>query len=291
MELNQEPLFTTLFAEKWALAAQTPKPTAMDTMLRYSGAHGCSRRMGYDWFEAEYTTPPTPASIVQAAVGTLIGEQAAQAQIDRYGGEAEKQSKINEWISGSADWYCETTPLGIVVYEHKMKSSYAFNKAMGYKRGFGKAAKVKPGGAPADAIVQAGMNALGIENTYGVTVDQVVVGIQTTDVVSVRENQQINVPDHARFSGEWLVPRSVWEPRAKKEINRMGAIAETLDLGYIPDRLAVDDDEMTLRLNPESGPWQCNYCPFMALCQADGPGQVRVLDSKMERRVPKNATE
>jgi hypothetical protein len=279
----------------------------MGTPLRYSGAFGCGRQMGYNWFDAEFSNPPTAGSLFQALLGTIIGEAQANAMIAKYGGIAEVPSKVNEWISGSADWFSHTTPLGTVVYEHKMKASYAFNKAMGYKRGFGKASLVDPEGPPLNAVVQAGMNALGIERTYPqfcadvngtsladllilnepvpTRVDAVIVGIVSADVVSVSQNKQINVSDLARFSAEWVIPRGTWEPAALKEIDRLGGFAEMMDLGYLPDRFALDDTGEHVELNPGGKNWQCGYCPFKDLCESDGSGQIRVLDSKLTRRV------
>lgn len=291
MERMAEPLFTTLLAQEWAELAQTPKPTALGTMLRYSGADGCGRRMGYDWFDAEYSEPPTPASVFQAGVGTLVGEAAANRMIAKYGGEAEKASQVNEWISGSADWYAVETPLGEIVYEHKMKSSFAFNKALGYKRAFGKASLTGKEGPPKEAVKQAGMNALGIEATYGRTINTVVVGVVSTEIISVRENEQINVHDLARFSAEWVIPRDEWEPQTLVEIDRLMALGEMMDLGYLPPRQAVGDDDTPILLEPGSATWQCNYCPFKGLCAADGSGTIRVLDSKLSRRSAVPSTE
>lgn len=287
-----EPLFTHLLAESWARAAQTPKPTAEGTMLRYSGANGCGRRMSYDWFDAEYSNPPTPASVIQAGVGTLVGEAAANEMVAKYGGEAEKPSKLNDMISGSADWFTESSPLGVVLYEHKMKSSFAFNKALGYKRGYGKASKTGTSGPPPEAVKQAGLNALGIETTYGVHVDAVVVGVVTIEVVTVRENGHLHVPDFGRYGGEWLVSRELWEPKARQEADRLMAFGEMMDLGYLTPRSAVGDGDVRVTLDPESSnAWQCAYCPYRDLCASDGDGAVRVLDSKMAHRNTTTETE
>lgn len=305
MKPSNISLFTHLLAEEYAQKSHVPKPTAMGTPLRYSGAFGCGRQMGYNWSDAEFSNPPTAGSLFQAMLGTIIGEAQANAMIAKYGGIAEVPSKVNEWISGSADWFSHTTPLGTVVYEHKMKASYAFNKAMGYKRGFGKASLVDPEGPPLNAVVQAGMNALGIERTYSLKlrdggvflepeiqdfsqillVNAVVVGIVSADVISVSQNKQINVGDLARFSAEWVIPRGTWEPAALKEIDRLGGFAEMMDLGYLPDRFALDDTGEHVELNPGGKNWQCDYCPFKDLCESDGAGQIRVLDSKLTRRV------
>lgn len=288
MQASQEPLFTHLLAQQWADAAQTPKPTALNTMLRYSGAHGCGRRMGYDWFDAHYSDPPTPASVFQAGVGTLVGEAAANAMIAKYGGVAELPSQINDWISGSADWASNDDPrspsIGRTVYEHKMKSDYAFNKALGYKRGFGKASFTDPAGAPRDAIVQGGLNVLGIEKTYGVSVDALVVGVVSVQIVSVKENRLLDVSDFARFGAEWVIPREIWEPRALRELSRLGEFAEMMDLGYIPDRIALDDNSERVTLSPGGDNFPCPYCPYRALCSSDGKGQVKFSASHLVKR-------
>ncbi len=286
MEQAKEPLFTTLLAGRWAQEAQTPKPTVAGTMMRYSGAHGCGRKMGYAWFEAEYSDPPTPAMVVQAGVGTEIGRLQAEAQIAAFGGEAEKPSRIGEdgWISGSADWFCATTPLGTIVYEHKVKSSLAFNRALGYRRAFGKASLTGDGRPPADAVTQVGLNVMGIERTYGITVDAAVVGVFTTDVLSVREARQVKVSDWARYCGEWVLSVDEVRTRAASELNRMEAFVEAMEVGYLPQRFAADDDGTRRALDPEGNNWQCDYCPYRQLCALDGDGLVAVLASKMTRR-------
>ncbi len=79
MEPTRTPLFTHLLAEKWAKQAETPKPTALGTILRYSGAYGCLRQMGYNAFDAQYTDENTPADNWAMGLGTMIHEALQEA--------------------------------------------------------------------------------------------------------------------------------------------------------------------------------------------------------------------
>ncbi len=284
MGRNHEPVLARTVVDEWAVAAQIPKPTARGTMLRYSGAHGCFRRMAYDWFEAEYTNPPTPASVIQANMGTLFGEAQAAAQIRKFGGEAERTSQINHWLSGSADWFGQVPEYGDVVYENKMKSGFAFNKAMGYKRGYGRVSRNGEDGPPLEAVVQAGLNAIGISMELGRTVEWVIVGVLSTDVLSVNEARQIDATDTERFCGEWAVPIDVFEPWARREIARLEEAYEIIDYGNVPPTIAIGDGGVRVELDPEGKAWQCGYCPYRALCAKDGEGFVPVTQSALIRR-------
>lgn len=282
-----DPIFTHLLAEQAAEAAQRPKATALDTPLRYSGAYGCARRWGYDAFDAQYSEPPTPAQVWQATIGTVVGEAVARAIQAVYpDAVAEEPSQIGTFVSGSADIYAPTSPVGQTVFEHKKKGSYAFNKALGYKRRYGKFELVGAEGYPGPAMVQAGMNALGIMEKYPERgpIENVVVGVVSDDIVTVKELRQVQVSDFNRFAQEWVIPMDEWYPETIREVTRMEEAAETIDLGYIPDRWARDDFGRDKRLDPFGDDWNCDYCPFRRLCVADGDGQVRVLDSQLTKR-------
>jgi hypothetical protein len=102
--------------------------------------------------------------------------------------------------------------------------------------------------------------------------------------VSVKMAAQVNISDFARFGAEFHIPRAIWEPLAKEEIDRLTEAAETIDLGYLPDRWAKDDSGADKLLDPFSGKFPCTYCQFRQLCSDDREGQVRVLDSNLVRR-------
>lgn len=287
MQPTDTPLFTHLLAESWAQRAKTPKPTALGTMLRYSGAYGCGRRMGYDWFEAEPTEPPTGAAVWQAGMGTLVHEE-VQAAIAAKHPDAvfELGTKVNEWISGSCDAFVPDFPFfGNVLYELKTMGEFAFDQQVGYKRRFGKLELTDPKGPKGGAITQAGMNALGVEDFLDVRIDNIVLGSLTFSVVSEKMVRATNISDFARFGAEFIIPREVWLPMATKEIDRLTDFAWAIDKGFIPERWAKDDDGNDLRLDPFGDNWQCSYCPYRTLCVGDGDGQIAVLDSKLTRRV------
>lgn len=277
-----EPLFTHLLAEQWA--GRPPKPTALGTMLRYSGAYGCLRKMGYDWFEAEYTEPLTPAGGWQMQLGTLIHEAVQAAIAERFPNAMfEASTQVNEFLSGSCDAFVPDTPLGNVLYELKTMGTYAFDQQTGLKRGYGKLTFTNAQGPKQGAIVQAGMNALGME-ARGLVIDTLVLGSLTLETVSEKMLRQLNLRDFARFGAEFHLPREFWYPMTMSEITRLSEAGEALDLGYLPDRWAKDDHGNDLKLNPLGDNWQCSYCPYQTLCVTDREGQVRINDSKLTKR-------
>ncbi len=296
MAINKIPLMAGAVAEKWAKESLVPKPTAFGTVFRYSGALGCTRRAAYDWFEAEYTEKPTPGRVVQAGVGTIFGEAQANAQIEKFGGRAEVPSQLNEFLSGSADWFGWLDEYeGFVVYENKLKSSFAFNMAVGVQRNFGKAKRIEPKGAPIEALVQAGMNALGIELTYALLpVNHIIVGVVTTEVLSVGMAESIDADDYEIFCVEETFTREEFEPLVKSEIDRLAIAYDVITMGNLPPRWVADtslveahgvfDGFHNKEIEPEGSNWQCGYCPYRSLCVQDGSGYVRITESALIRR-------
>lgn len=281
MQPTDTPLFTNLLAESWA--NKPPKPTALNTLLRYSGAYGCLRQMGYNAFDAEPTEPLSPAGAWAMGLGTIVHEAVQEAIAQRYPNAVfEYASQVNEFVSGSCDALVEGTEIGNVLYELKTMGTYGFDSQTGLKRGFGKLVTKSPEGPKQGAIVQAGMNALGIEAMEDLTIDYLVLGSLTFETVSVKMVRQVpSLADFARFGAEWHIPRGIWEPLTRHEIDRLTSAGEAIDLGYLPDRWARDDDGADVLLDPLASCWQCDYCAFKQLCADDRGGQVRVLDSHL----------
>jgi hypothetical protein len=219
-------------------------------------------------------------------LGTLIHEAVQKAILAKYPQALfEVPTKVNDYISGSCDAFIPNTEVGNVLYELKTMGEYAFDQQVGFKRGFGKLALKQAEGPKQGAIVQAGMNALGFEaQTFPSQVDTLVLGSLCLSTVSVKMAAQVNISDFARFGAEFHVPRAIWEPLAKEEINRLTEAAETIDLGYLPDRWAKDDYGADVHLDPLSSCWQCDYCVHRQTCADDRGGQVRINDSKLVRR-------
>jgi hypothetical protein len=250
--------------------------------------------MGYDYFEAEPTEPLSPAGAWAMGLGTIVHEAVQAAIAEKYPhAQFELGSKVNDFLSGSCDAYITDTPIGNVLYELKTMGTYGFDSQTGLKRGFGKLSTKAPEGPKQGAIVQAGMNALGIEyhghNLQKVEIDYLVLGSLTFETVSVKMARQVpQLSDFARFGAEWHIPREVWEPLTRHEIDRLTQAGEAIDLGYLPDRWARDDDGADVLLDPLGSMWNCDYCPYRQLCADDRSGQVRILDSKLIRRKEAN---
>jgi len=283
MNPTRDPLVTHLLLQEWQERAQVPKPTALDTPLRYSSAHGCARQMGYNAFDAEPTEPVDAAGAWVMGVGSEVHEL-VQESIARHFPQAEFEvaTKLGEFLSGSCDAYIPDTDIGNVLFELKTMGTFAFDKQVGWKRMGRKT--VDPEGPKPGAITQAGLNAFGVEEKYGVTIDVLVLGSLTFEALSKNMATAMGISDMSRVMAEFHVPRDVWEPMAQAELDRMNEIGEVVQHGYLPRRMAVEDNGNVTELDPFGRFWQCDYCAFRTTCVNDGASLVYINDSKLTKR-------
>ena len=290
-----QPILTDILAKAWA---QLPdKPTARNTPLRYSAAFGCARQMGYAAIGSVPSNEMDEGDAWAPGIGTLIHE-AAQAAIMRVfpSARAEVSSQHGDSISGSCDMLVEVADIlattGVrfagthVLWELKTMGEWQFDSQMGYNRKMAKASYA-PKGPKMEAIVQAGINALGIEiDQPDVRIETILMGSLCVTAVSVRKARTMGIAGFERIGGEWAIGRREWEPLAQRELARMQMLAGIIEGGHLPDRRAVEDGEYDERgngmvfLNPRGGKdWQCDYCRFRDLCISDGEGDIDAADS------------
>jgi hypothetical protein len=291
MEPIDVPIITNALARELWEKSQTPKPTALGTPLRYSSSFACSRQQGYYAFDAEPTEPMDPAGAWVTGLGTIIHE-ATQDAIKRAFPSAEFEvASGTEYLSGSCDALIEVGDLNNpelngthVMWELKTMGTYSFDKQVGWNRMRGE--WKYPEGPALKAIAQAGMNALGIEGSReGVRIEWVVMGSVGFEALSKNKADKMGVGDYNRFMAEFWIPRFEWEPLAISELKRMEEIHESLTRGFLPDRVARDDDGTFLFLNPnDSKNWQCDYCAFRTLCSQDGASEVWINQSELVRK-------
>ncbi len=279
-----EPILTHLLAVEWA---QKPnKPTALGTPLRYSSAYGCARQMGYYATGASPTDPMDEGDAWAPGIGTLIHES-AQYAISRLFTTArfEVPSKLGGYLSGSCDALVSTEEIrdvtGIdlggtdVLWELKTMGEWAFDKQVGFNR---KSNTVGRGiGPKPEAITQAGMNALGLEDE-NTRIETILMGSLCVASVSVQKALAMGISGFERIGSEFRISRSEWEPLALAELGRMELIGATIEHGKLPDREAYTDGG-PVYLNPRGKDWQCSYCQFRSVCVADGEGEIEVSES------------
>ena len=279
------PVVTHLLVKELLAKSQIPKPTAMGTPFRYSSAFACGRQQGYMAFDAEPTEPMDEAGAWLTGLGTIIHE-ALQEAISRTYADAEFELGTGtEYVSGSCDALIPFTELGgtHILYELKTMGTYSFDKQVGWKRMRGE--WNYPDGPAAKAIAQAGMNALGIEASRpGVVIETVVMGSITFEALSKQKADKMGVEGYHRVLAEFHIPRSQWEPIALAELARIEGLHFAITSGYIPERVALDDNGIVLQLDPKGNAWQCAYCAFRSLCEEDGGGQVWINQSNLVRR-------
>jgi len=272
-----EPSLTHLLAAELLEKAQVPKPTAKGTPLRYSSAYGCMRQQGYAAIGAVPTEPMDESGAWVTGLGTIIHEALQEAISKVYpNAEFEVASQHGSVISGSCDALVEVDGEW-VLFELKTMGTYSFDKQVGWNRMRGTVGT--PEGPAQKAIVQAGMNALGIEKERGITINTIIMGSIGFEALSKQKADKVGIEGYNRFLAEFHIDREEWEPIAQAELTRMVEIYDTLAEGVLPDRWAIDDEGTEIQLSPEGRAWQCAYCAFKTTCSEDGPGIIHVLDS------------
>jgi hypothetical protein len=222
-------------------------------------------------------------------LGTLVHEAIQDAISRRYPSAQFEVSSAQGDISGSCDALISTDDLGShykgthVLWELKTMGTYNFDKQVGWNRM--RSAIGTPEGPSAKAVAQAGMNALGIESeNEGMRIETIIMGSVTFEALSVNKARNMDVDGVNRFLAEFEVPREEWEPLAQEELARMKSIEYTLSIGYLPNRLAVNDNNKMIELKPGNGFWQCDYCSYLSYCIQDGAEPITAMESSMEPR-------
>lgn len=288
-----QPLLTQLLAEKWAAKAQRGKPTALGTPLRYSSALGCARQMSYYALDARETNPMDCADAWAPGIGTSLHECAQEVIFEVFGPQAkfEVASRIGKYISGSCDALVKTQALQRfyditfggtdVLWELKTMGEYAFDQQVGFKR-MGQGSRTTPQGPKLEAITQAGLNAVGLEETLeDVHIETILMGSVCTAPLSVQKAASMGVEGFDRIGAEFRIPRETWFPLAQQEITRMNTIGLGLDAGVLGDR-----ETPSQFLNPRGRDWQCAYCSFKDLCISDGEGAILAAQSWLDTKTP-----
>lgn len=296
MERLWQPAVTHLLAEEWYERSSIPKPTALGTPLRYSSAYACGRQMGYAALDAEPSNPMDEAGAWATGLGTLIHEQLQQAILRRYPGAMFEVASMVGGVSGSCDALIDVNDIGThfggthVLYELKTMGTYGFDKQVGWNR---MRSQLTGGEGPSKkAIVQAGMNVLGMEKYEDLhrgplKIETVIMGTVGFEALSKNKSESMGVDGYNRFLAEWAIPRDEWEPLALDELERMASLEEAISGGFIPARIGRDDDGERIELNPRGGKWQCDYCQYRALCNEDGPGMIKAEGSFLTKREEK----
>lgn len=272
-----KPIFATLLADKWNREDRAVglKPTALGTPMRYSSAHGCSRQMAYAAI-AEPTEEWDTASSWVTRLGTLIHEQLQAAIAEQYPtAQFEVASKCGDYISGSADGYIPSEYGEGVVLEIKTVGNYVWAQ----QTGLGQFKRSEPKGPKEAAIVQAGMNALGIGG-----VEHLCLITLAKECVSVSKAEKMELAEWERYAAEWWYARDEWEPMALAEINRMTNIAEELIHGDVLVSPEVVDDGYQTKQITAGSYWTCDYCAYRTVCVQDGPAPIKVSISNLNRK-------
>ncbi len=272
------PTLTDLYLRE-LVRDSVPKPTALGTPARYSDAGSCGRAIGYAALGVTPTNPMDVPGHWVTNIGTLLHEKVQEAIGRKYPeAEFEVPTKLGDHISGSCDGYLDEAPLvatnpdwtwGSVVFELKTMGAYGYDKQIGLKR---RARKMdEPEGPKYQAILQAGLNALGLIES-GKPVDSLVMGSASMEAVSIQLAESAGIDDTTRVMAEFVIPDGVWRGPAMVEKERITRIVESVNENILPDRSVVVDLSGNLDyIDPDASrpAWQCTYCKFKDRCLQD----------------------
>lgn len=251
------------------------KPTAAGTRFRHSDAGRCARALAYTALGQEPTNPATPSGLWQMNVGTY-GHELIQAALVKKYGDAVQCEVVCVWSdgfdgSGHADALVVIEGRRVLV-EVKTSGAFGWDKSVGVNRKSFK--RSDPEGPKTGALIQGALNALALD------CDELVIVMLSMENASVNLAERLGLTEVERFCATWTYPRSVWEPWAVAEKARVSKVLEQLDDGYLPERIALDDDMAPSVLNPDlaAPDWRCGYCVYRDRCTVDGPGTI-ALDS------------
>lgn len=273
--LRQQPLVTDLYLKE-LVAADKPKPTAMGTPARYSDAGSCSRAIGYSALGVAPTNPMDAPGKWVTNLGTLVHNEVQAAMLRRFPNARDElpSSWSNDHISGSCDGYIPESDLvavdptwtgGNAIFELKTMGSYSYDKQIGLKR---RARKMdEPEGPKFEAILQAGLNALGLG------CQTLIMGSISMEAVSMQLAESTGMDEITRVMSEFHIPEDVWRGPALAEGERITQCVDDVRNGILPDRATLTslDGDMTYIDPSGTRPhWRCTYCRYRDRCISDG---------------------
>ena len=284
MNQSNSPRLTGALALALLEKSKVQKPTARGTNMRYSSSFGCGRQMGYAAIGAEITEPMDVAGAWATGLGTIIHELTQAEIAKRYPSAQFEVSSQTDDISGSCDALISIHDIGSnfggthVLWELKTMGLYNFDKQVGWNRARSTHTNNGPAGPSLKAIAQAGMNALGIEREDPeVRIETIIMGAIAFEALSKNKAAKMFVGDDLnRFIAEFEVPREEWEPLALDELGRMKEYSKVIVSGFLPPRVARDDDGELKELNPLGNDWMCSYCAYRTTCLDDGAGIIKI---------------
>lgn len=256
------------------------KPTAADTRFRYSGAGDCARYLAFAALDESTESTMDAGGVWVTGLGTRIHEWVQEAMARRFPNAKFEVPTNLGLTSGHCDAVIPASDMeaafpgwdgGDVLYELKTMGTTKFDKQVGLKRRYRKIEN--PDGPAITAIIQGGLNAMANK------CESVIIGSVALECVSQGVAGAIGLTDFERFIAEWVIPREVWEPAAKAELNRIDRIDTLLQGGLLPDRERVATLDGALEPIKFERDWKCNgYCEYADQCFAAGEGITEIVE-------------
>ncbi len=267
----KNPLITDVLARsihEEMLSAERKK-FAFPTMFRHSDAGKCQRYLWWEYTETPQSNPPDVASAFVMWLGTMLHEELQHALIQRYPAckvEVPVQIDTAEHpglSSGHLDAVVRLEDGTKICYELKTRGSFGFDKAVGWRR---KSWSVDmPEGPTASDRLQGALNAVAVD------ADLLVIGMIGLESASKGFADKHGISETDRICAEWHFTKAEFGPWAESELKRLSQLADVLEAGAVPAKLAIGDEMEEIRLDPHSSrpPWQCQYCSHFDDCKGE----------------------
>jgi hypothetical protein len=244
-----EPLLATARAEDLA-TNRTDRPTADNTLLRGSDAHGCERKIAFAALHIPKAITYTPEQLMAFRQGDNEHKHLQLILAERFGAELEvpisyKQQGIE--VSGHADafYIADDEPRRRVV-EIKSMKQYPFDKAIGGE------------GPRIGDLLQGGIYAMSPQ----LHADAVHMAYLNKQDGALAE-WIIALDDDVQAGPNLAAPLS---ELVHEELDRLQRIAEDVQAGMLPWR-RIPGFGVIPNPNKEAGaPWPCQYCSWQPLC-------------------------
>lgn len=222
-----------------------------------SEAYGCSRKTAMRIAGFKAANDISLMGAIARDIGNFLHDK-VQALLTRIYEDRKFQAEVpwnDDLISGRADGLYQNADGEAVVLEIKSMGEWGFKQAL-------KRNEPDPG-----HLMQAQISAVFFKAKW-------------VHLLYIRKVGKGDEP----ATLEWVLP--VDRQSAVAEINRLKAIAQGVRDGKIADR--IYDHQVVVV--PDRKKWPCNFCPYIGLCEAAGPGEKTIESyDRLATRKPRSS--
>jgi hypothetical protein len=260
----KNPLITDVLARSIhrEMMISERKAFAFPTWFRHSDAGKCGRYLWFEHNKVEPSNPPDVSSAWVMWIGTLLHQELQRCLPERFpDAKIETPLRHGELSSGHADAIVTLDDGTKILFELKTRGSTGFDKAVGWRRK--NWLTQMPEGPKTSDRIQGALNATAID------ADLLVIGMIGMEAASKGFADKMGIDDIGRTVAEWHFSKQEFGVWAQDEMERLAAVKDVMEEGFVPAREAVGDEFEIIKLNPNASQpdWHCLYCNHFDTCK------------------------